>query len=127
MQAGRLDRRISILRKVSVQSGSGAMVEQWQPVVLRRAAACKSVQSSERYTSPEIVAEELVEFQLRWSDDVKELSPQWRVIYPALADGETEVRATRVYDVVSVPEIGRREGLRLIATRRPDSEGMISI
>ena len=59
---------------------------------------------------PQLVAKQQSEFQVRWSPDIADLSPLDRITYGG-----------SVYDIAAVHEIGRREGLRVIAVRRTDT------
>jgi head-tail adaptor len=116
----RFDRIITIQRKTSTASESGEPIDVWSALVLRRPATMSAVRGDERFSSPQINATDQVEFRIRHSDDVADLSPLDRIIYPALSSGGDNVQTRWIYDIVSVPEIGRREGLRIIANRRPD-------
>jgi hypothetical protein len=74
------------------------------------------VRGDERFAVPQILAKEATEFQIRWSSTVADVHPQDRVLYPPGSGA-----AVAVYDIAAVHEIGRREGLRLIAERNPDA------
>jgi hypothetical protein len=83
------------------------------------------VRGDERFSSPAEVAAEQIEFRARWSIDLAELSPLDRIIYPALtevqaADPGYVIPERSIHDVLGVLEIGRKEGLRIITSRRPD-------
>lgn len=120
MRAGSLDRTVTIQRKAVTQSESGEPVETWTTLA-RRAASMRPVRGDERFAAPQIGAQEQIEFRVRYSTDMAALSPQDRVIYPALAVENPETPAERqIHDIVAVHEIGRREGLQIITTRRPD-------
>lgn len=123
MRAGRLDRRITIQRKTVTMSSSGEPVETWTAVgAMRRAASKTPVRGDERFSTPQLVAREQVEFGVRYSADVAALTPQDRIIEPALEEASpaNEPRSRDIYDVLGVHEIGRREGLRIITARRAD-------
>ncbi|MFZ5736313.1 MAG: head-tail adaptor protein [Pseudomonadota bacterium] len=125
MRAGSLDRRVTIQRKSETLSPSGEPVEAWANVVLRRPASMWPVKAEERMATPERVASEQIEFRVRYSADVAALSPLDRVVYPALTDAQAAddsyvIPPRSIYDVLGVLEIGRREGLRIITSRRPD-------
>lgn len=122
MRAGRLDRLITIQRKTSTVSDSGAMVETWTTLVERRAAGYRPLKGDERFTGEQLVGQEQVEFRIRYSANVAALTQQDRVVYPALADEspEDEPDTRNIYDVLAVHEIGRREGLLIITQRRSD-------
>lgn len=120
MRAGRLDRRIRIERKSVSQSESGDPIETWSTLAERYASA-GPVSGSERFSQPQILAEQQTEFQVRWSGDIADLSPQDRIVYPIPApDSPAVTPDASIYDIAAVHEIGRREGLRVIAVRRAD-------
>lgn len=122
MRAGRLDRLITIQSKASTISASGGVTEAWTTIANRRPASMSPVRGDERFSAPGIVAFEQIEFRIRYSADVADLSPQDRIIYPALGtDSPAEVpEERRIHDVLAVLEIGRREGFQIITQRRPD-------
>ena len=125
MRAGSLDRRITIQRKTVTLSESGASVEVWANLSMRAPAAMYPVKGDERFVSPEKVAEEQIEFRIRYSSTLADLSPQDRILHPALtadqaADPEYVVPDRFIHDVLAVAEIGRREGLKIITRRRAD-------
>lgn len=122
MRAGRLDRMITIQRKTETQSDSGAPVEAWSNIVMRRAAGMVPVRGDERFTGEQVVGTEQVEFRVRYSSDIADLSQNDRIVEPALqADSPADsAEERRTYDILAVHEIGRREGLRIIAQRHPD-------
>jgi SPP1 family predicted phage head-tail adaptor len=114
-----LDRRIDIERFSHVQDGTGQEVEAWSKIATRRPAAIKPVRGDERYTAAQFVARQQVEFTIRWAAIVADLSPTDRIIYPS-ATSPADVDAPNVYDIIEVSELGRREGLRIIAARRAE-------
>jgi hypothetical protein len=81
------------------------------------------VRADERYAAPEVVAQQQIEFRIRYSSSLADLSPLDRLIYPALsADSpEPEPAENTIFDILAVNEIGRREALQIIAQRRPDA------
>lgn len=122
MRAGRLDRMITIQRRSQSVSASGAPSETWTTLVNRRPASMNPVKGEERFNPPQTNAQEQIEFRIHYSADVADLSPRDRIIYPALgADSPTDDPTDRqIHDIVAVHEIGRREGFKIIAERRPD-------
>lgn len=119
MRYGRLDRRITIQRKTVTQSLSGEPVETWANLVDRWASIVPA-RGDERFAAPQIEASEQVEFVLRWSQLVADLTPLDRIVYPAVEDASPAppISHANLYDIQAVHELGRREGLRLIAVRR---------
>lgn len=124
MKAGTLDRRVTLMRKTETQSASGEPIVSWGVLAGPRAASITPVSGTERYQAPQIQAQEQVEIRIRWSQDIADLSPRDRVIYPALDpdDPPEEIADTHIYDILAAIEIGRREGWRIIATRRTDTQ-----
>lgn len=124
MRAGRLDRLITIQRKTSTESQSGEPVESWTTIALRRPASMSPVKGDERFSTqaPELVATDQIEFRIRYSADIADLSPKDRIIHPALDEDTSpdDPQNHIVHDVVTVLEIGRREGFRIITQRRAD-------
>lgn len=128
MQAGRLDRFITIQRKTSTLGDDGQPVDTWAQVgVLRRPATAVAVRGGEGFDNPQFVAKELTQFWIRWSEEVEFLSPLDRIIYPALTDDEVAnspspdvILVRRLYDIQAVHETGRHEGLKIVAERRSD-------
>ena len=110
MKAGRLDRRIRIERKAVTYSPSGAPLEAWSTLATRWAEA-RPLDGTERFSEPQLLAQGFTTFRIRWSSSVSDVDPLDRAIF----DG-------RVYDIMAVREIGRREGLEIDAVYRADIE-----
>lgn len=129
MRAGRLDRLIDIQRATATVSDSGEQIIAWSNIVERRAASITPIQGSERFITPQIEAIDQVEFRIRLFADVANLTARDRIIYPAMtASSPPEAPAERqIYNILSIIEIGRREGLRIIAIRRPDTITMETV
>jgi head-tail adaptor len=122
MRAGRLDRFITIQRSTSTAADDGHPTLSWSTVgQLRTPASMTPISGDEKTSAPQYVAKEQVEFRVRYSDDLSELSPMDRIIYPAFEANSPAVPETRrTYDIFEVLEIGRREGLKILAARRAD-------
>jgi hypothetical protein len=75
------------------------------------------VSGIERYGSQQLEAKEQVEFRLRWAADLADLQPIDRIIEPSSVAVEP-LPERSIYDIIAVLEIGRREGLRVLTTRR---------
>lgn len=82
----------------------------------------RPVGGDEREVRPQIVGREQVEFIIRWSENVRDLGQKDRIIYPPLSEDspEDEPSTRQIFDILEVQEIGRREGLRIVALRRSD-------
>lgn len=123
MRAGRLDRLITIQVRSVEETPSGGTTETWMTLANRRPASVSEVRGDERFSAPQIGATEQKEFRIRYSANVANINPRdYRIVYPALSDDspEDEAMANRVYDILATPEIGRNEGIKIIAQRRPD-------
>lgn len=125
MRAGSLDRRITIQRKTTTESPSGEPIEAWTNLVVRRPASMRPVKGDERFTGAQEVAEDQIEFWVRHSSTIADLKPLDRIIHPALtteqaADSGYAIPVRSIHDVLAVFELGRREGLRIITSRRAD-------
>jgi head-tail adaptor len=107
MRAGPLNRRIDIQRK------SVAPSETWSTLATRWASVAPVV-GTERFALPQISATEQTQFQVRWGSDISDLSPLDRIVYPVGSTDEGDI-----YDIAAVHELGRREGFKIIAIRRP--------
>jgi len=119
MRYGYLDRQIDIQRKTVTLSPSGQPVETWANLVARLSA--RLVQPSaggERFNDPQLAARQTRVFEIRHAPVVADVSPLDRVVYPSVAAGEPPEGS--IHDIVHVDEIGRREGLRIVARRRAD-------
>jgi head-tail adaptor len=122
MRAGRLDRRIVLERKTVTQAASGEPIETWSKLAERWASVAPA-QGVERFSDPQLAARQETEFRVRWSTAIADLSPLDRIVYPAVDAGASPMPETSLYDIRAVHEIGRREGLRIVAERRPDVAG----
>ena len=115
MRYGRLDRRVTIQRRSSAVTSSGQPVDTWSAIASRWASV-SPVRGSEGFSVPQVVAKEQVEIGIRWTSATADIHPGDRLVFPAGATGQTAV-----YDVLAVHEVGRREGHKIIAERRPDA------
>lgn len=126
MQAGRLDRLITVQRNTPTAGEDGHPVESWATIGdPRRPASMRPVRGEERFTAPQYIASEQIEFRVRYADTVAALTPLDRIIYPAFTSAETDsppatIETRRIHDVMAVHEIGRREGLLIMTARRAD-------
>jgi head-tail adaptor len=123
MRYGRLDRKIAVQRKVVTIADDGSEVEAWTDLVGNRWAAVDPVNGDERFAQPQISATQQTEFLVRWSSTLQGLTPKDRIVYPPtpVTSPETATPDTAIYDIAAVHEVGRREGLRIIAIRRTDT------
>lgn len=100
MRAGRLDRRITIQRFTETRSKYNESIRSWAD--LYTVWASKRTQSGrEALQGEQVVASNTVVFTIRH----KAITPQDRILF----EGQT-------YDIKSLNELGRREGLEIICT-----------
>lgn len=100
MQAGTLDRRIVIQTFTTTQDGAGQPVP--TPSTLATVwAAVDSLRGKEPFQGEQFNAQRVSVFKIRWRDDIDETM---QIVH----DGDT-------YDIQSIIEVGRREGLEISA------------
>lgn len=108
LSAGDLDRRITLQAPFADKNKFNEAVEGWSDV--REVwASYEPLSDSEQRRALEVGAAMTARFCIRWSAEVRELSPTWRVQFDGL-----------VFDIVGVKPIGRREGLEISAVTRTD-------
>jgi SPP1 family predicted phage head-tail adaptor len=105
MDAGKLDRRITIQGVSLADDGYGGQVETWSTVATPWAQFLPGG-GNEKFASAQVYAETQARFRIRWRAGI---TPTNRVVF----DGKT-------WDVLAVDEIGRREGLELRVKARAD-------
>lgn len=122
MRAGRLDRKIDIERSTTALNAYGDPVKTWTKIAQRRSAGYRPLSGNERFTADQFIASQQVEFLVRYSTLLSQLNPLDRVIYPAQALGSPVSVPDEydIYDIMDVQEVGRREGLRILAARRSE-------
>jgi SPP1 family predicted phage head-tail adaptor len=101
MQGGRLDRTITLQRSTSTRSTSGEMVDSWSTVAIVPAQKIEA-RGDERFSGEQMVGSVNRSFRIRWSNDVKGITAQWRLVF----EGVT-------HEISAVREIGRRIGIEI--------------
>jgi SPP1 family predicted phage head-tail adaptor len=109
MQSGAMDRRIRIDQAQEVRSESGEIVQTWLPLITTWAER-KPLQGSELFQAQQIAAKVDTRYRVRYRSDVTPGS-DLRVV---------DLSDQREYDITAVLEIGRREGLELLASARAE-------
>lgn len=115
MQAGRLDRRVTLRRVTVTTNALGEAVETWGDIGTVWAskadkAADEATTARARSGTGELRAATVTTvFQVRWSTLTAGLTPLDRVALDGLE-----------YDITGLREIGRREGREIIAVARAD-------
>lgn len=105
MEAGKLDRRISIERALVTIDAAGGEERDWYTHATVWAEVLP-VSDGERWRAQEVAASVTTRFRIRWGAGVEVTD---RIAY----DG-------RVYEIVGVKEIGRREGQEITAAARAE-------
>jgi SPP1 family predicted phage head-tail adaptor len=111
MQAGKLDRRVTFERATATQaSPSGEQVLTWAE---ERSvwAQVEPLSGVELFRSQQLGAKVDTRFRIRWPGADAGITPDetLRILYEG-----------RYYDIRSVLELGRREGLEIMAEARAD-------
>lgn len=108
LAAGRLDRRVTIVRDGPATKDSMGEAIASAPIEVERWASVRPAPGTERFANAENAASAPMRFVFRWEDDLVRATDRLR------HDGRT-------FDVKSVIEIGRREGLEILAVGRTDN------
>jgi SPP1 family predicted phage head-tail adaptor len=106
LEAGKLDRRVSIESPSTYQDDTGQELARWSPVATVW-AAWRRASARETLAAAEVSATVTDVFEIRWSNLVAAVDPKHRLIFE-----------DRTYDIAEVTMIGRREGLRISASTR---------
>lgn len=117
MQAGQLDRRILIQRKTEARDTYGQPIPSWETIGKTRWANYRPMKGTERFSSDQFISRQQVEFQVRWTTDLSDVSPMDRIIFPET----TEPSDSEIYEIMAVHEFGRRQMLRILAARRSET------
>lgn len=108
MQAGRLDRRLTLQRGTTTSDAAGTPVTTWTDLATVW-ASYMPVSDAEKVAAAEVSATISARFRIRYGSTWADLSPADRVVFEG-----------RVFDLWGVKEIGRREGLELTAAARAE-------
>lgn len=112
MDAGSLDRRVTLLRAGTVTDDYGDEVDGFTELATVWASVRPSP-GTERLASAENAATAPTVITIRYGRGVADLSPRDRIEYP--------VGSGRMFDIKSVVELGRRDGLQIAAVGRADT------
>ena len=115
MKKGPLNRRVTIHRAGIVRDAYGDEVDGFTPGPTIWANASVGAGQGraarrERLVSAQTAAEAPMVFRIRWRADLADLGPADRIEYPA--------GGGRMFDIASVVEIGRREGIEIAGTTK---------
>lgn len=111
MISGPRDRRIKIERRTYTTDSFGGEVITWVEVGNGWSVSSLPVKDSEAFRNSEATATITHRFQMLWSATAwAQIDPRCRITF----DG-------RLYDIVVVKEIGRRDGIEISATARAEN------
>ena len=108
MQAGKLDRRITIERYSSSINDLGEEVGAWAPLATVWASKA-DIRDSERFSAQQVNSTITTRFQTRYLSMLADVNPKDRLTHGDM-----------LYGIVSVKELGRREGIEITAAARSD-------
>lgn len=105
---GSLDRRITIQRATTVRNDYNEPIETWEDLVTVSARR-RDASAGERYSAQEVGAEITTRFTIRYSSEVANVDPTYRIVF----DGRT-------YNVTSVRDLGRNRWREIDAVARAE-------
>lgn len=111
MRAGPLDRRIAVYQPtVTPDPVTGEATTTWT-LIGTVWGSQRVLPGSERYLGgvDQRVAWQPIEFLIRWSLTMAEIAADWQLVVGG-----------RTFDVVSVAEVGRHEGIQIVARTRAE-------
>lgn len=106
IRAGTLDRRITIQHKTVTTSPDGGQIETWADLATVWANA-RPLKSDEKFGDQQLIATSLTTFTIRYRSD---LTVQDVIKYNG-----------RIWDILDIREVGRRQGLELDTKARTDT------
>jgi SPP1 family predicted phage head-tail adaptor len=110
MIAGKLDRRITIQYALLAVNSIGEHIKTWTTLT-QAWASIEYSDSKETFDAAQIVAPNEVVFKLRYFSDINETM---RIIYNQ-----------KQYDIKHIAEIGRRNGLKIIAICKDNTSAIV--
>lgn len=108
LAAGKLDRKIVLQRSTDARDEYNEPVKTWATLATR-SASYEPLSDGERFRASETAANASARFVIRYSAAVADLNPKDRLTF----DGDT-------WQILHVKELGRREGLEILAGVRAD-------
>lgn len=107
IQAGKLDRRVTVERATATAGPFNEPVETWSPLLTNVSAAKTDIRDGERFRAGEVMADATTRFLLRWNTLSGTIDARDRLV----CEGRT-------YSIVGVKEVGRREGVEITTASR---------
>lgn len=109
MDAGRLDRRITLRRATTSTDAFNESVFAWETLATV-SAKVEPVSDGEQWRAGETLASKLTRFTIRYSTTVASVDPRDRIQYGG-----------REWDIQGVKELGRREFLEITGAARAET------
>lgn len=109
MEAGSLDRKITLQRATETRDEFNEPVRTWATLATV-SASMQPVRDAERVQAQQVGATITTRFQIRWRQSLRDLDPRDRLLFEG-----------RTYEIASVKEIGRREGLEITAAAQAET------
>lgn len=103
MNAGRMDRKVDLMKPTTTTDSFGQVVESFAAEVSVWAQK-RDVTGREDVEADQVVAQVRTEWTIRWRSDIL---PTWRIRY-----------GSEIYLIDGILEIGRREGMKILTTKR---------
>ena len=103
MRSGKIHRRITLKRYESTTDSVGGITESFVTVATIWAEKL-DIRGRDFFAANQVNSDITTKFRIRYRPDV---NPSWRIVYEG-----------KDYDLTSVAEIGRREGLEIMAVAR---------
>src|SRR3990167_3408117 len=104
MRAGNLDRRITVQTKTLTANSYGERVASWADTFTTWANVFE-IAGKEKFEASQLVDKADIRFSIRYRTGVNE---EQRIVYDS-----------NYYDIYSVTELGRQDGLEIFATKIP--------
>lgn len=108
MQAGNLDRKVTLERFTTTRDVYNAPVQNWTTLATV-SAAFEPLSDGERFRASETGATATARFRIRYSTTVASLNAKDRLTFEGTA-----------YAILHVKQLGRRNGIEITATARAD-------
>lgn len=109
IERGKRDHRIEIQKATEAgRDRLNNVIWAW-PKLMSVLAEKEDIRDGERFAAAEVGADVTTRFRTEWYARLADLNPKDRCVHRG-----------RVYDIVAVKEIGRREGIEITATARAD-------
>lgn len=120
MRAGPLRHRVTIERYVPGRSGSGAVLDAYEPWLERIAASVEDVRGDERWINNQPVSDVTTRIRIRYRDGV---TPKMRVRHRRAPGSPT---LEDIYDIEGVTRADGRKVELWLMCRKRDAEGFRS-